>query len=357
MICKSSGLEVQDHDEKGYKSWCVVRIGVVFVGVIVACMVLSNSEPMSYVFIRNSRIMGMNRNTLDIVLKRASMKNKTVILTTLNDAWAEPNSIFDLFLESFRIGNKTKRLVKHLVVICMDKKAYKRCLALHPHCHHLRTKGINFSSEALFMNPDYLQMMWRRIEFLAHLLEKGYSFVFTDSDIMWLQNPFKRFYPDADFQIACDYFWGNSYDVDNLPNGGFNYVKSNNRTIQFYKFWYKSRERYPGLHDQDVLNKIKHEPFIKEIGLQLRFLDTAYFGGFCQPRELINLICTMHANCCVGLQNKVRDLQILLDDWRRFMLLNPTMLSNATLSVPQYCRTSFEHHNTSKENSKTAHKK
>ncbi|TKY44903.1 hypothetical protein E2542_SST31186 [Spatholobus suberectus] len=46
---------------------------------------------------------------LESVLRNAAMKpNKTVIITTLNDAWAEPGSIFDLFLESFRLGEETQ---------------------------------------------------------------------------------------------------------------------------------------------------------------------------------------------------------------------------------------------------------
>ena len=104
---------------------------------------------------------------------------KTVIMTTLNDAWAEPNSIFDLFVESFRIGNGTEGLLKHLMVICMDEKAYARCSASHPHCYQLHTQGANFTNEAFFMSSGYLEMMWRRIEFLGEVLELGYSFVFT----------------------------------------------------------------------------------------------------------------------------------------------------------------------------------
>lgn len=106
------------------------------------------------------------------------MKDKTVIITTLNDAWAKPNSIFDLFLESFHIGKNTQRLLNHLVVICLDEKAFSRCLALHPHCYQLHTK-FNFSRDAFFMTPDYLEMMWGRIKFLAVVLEMGYNFVFT----------------------------------------------------------------------------------------------------------------------------------------------------------------------------------
>ncbi|XP_050377514.1 uncharacterized protein At4g15970-like [Argentina anserina] len=300
-----------------------------------------------------------SQDPLDTVLRNATMKDKTIIVTTLNDAWAEPNSIFDLFLESFRIGNNTSRLLKHLVVICLDQKAYARCLALHPHCYQLYTEGANFTSEAAFMSSDYLQMMWRRIQFLTSILEKGYSFVFTDTDIMWLRDPFPQFFPDADFQIACDYFRGDSYDVNNLPNGGFTYVISNKRTTKFYNFWYMSRQAYPNNHDQDVLNKIKSDPFIPTIGLKMRFLDTKYFGGFCQPSKDLNLVCTMHANCCVGLENKVNDLRILLQDWRNYMALPPPPLpppsssspnTNSTTppttmpswTVPLNCSTSFQ---------------
>lgn len=193
------------------------------------------------------------------------------------------------------------------------------------------------------MTPRYIHMMWARIDLLASILEMGYNFVFTDTDVMWLQDPFLRFYSDADFQIACDQFFGNSSDVNNNPNGGFNYVKSNNRTVKFYKFWYKSREEYPGNHDQDVLNKIKGDPFIREIGLKMRFLDTAYFGGFCEPSRDLNLVCTMHANCCVGLDNKVYDLRILLDNWTKFMSLPQSMKASppSSWTVPQKCRDSL----------------
>lgn len=116
---------------------------------------------------------------LDRVLKNASMEDRTVILTTLNEAWAEPNSMFDIFLESFRIGNGTQRLLNHLVIICMDQKAYARCLALNFHCYHPDSKGVNYTSEAVFMTNTYLEMMWARIDLFASILEMGYNFVFT----------------------------------------------------------------------------------------------------------------------------------------------------------------------------------
>ncbi|MED6147284.1 hypothetical protein PIB30_042753 [Stylosanthes scabra] len=281
-----------------------------------------------------------NDNKLEIVLRNASMENNTVIITTLNDAWAEPNSIFDIFLESFHVGIETERLLNHLVVITLDEKAHARCQSLHPHRYQLETKGSNFTSEAFFMTKVYLDMMWRRIEFLGAVLEMGYSFVFTDTDIMWLRNPVNQFYDDGDFQIACDYFNGDSNDLNNLPNGGFTYVKSNKKTIWFYKFWFNSRSIYPKILSQNVLNKIKMNPLIHDIKLKIRFLNTTYFSGFCQVGKEFNEVCTMHANCCVGLDNKVNDLKILLQDWAKYMKLpHKTKLdSHPSWSVPQSCK-------------------
>ncbi|KAG8375290.1 hypothetical protein BUALT_Bualt10G0085000 [Buddleja alternifolia] len=291
------------------------------------------------------------------VLKRAAMTDKTVIITTLNEAWIEPDSIFDLFLESFRIGNQTLWLLKHLVVVAMDQSAFNHCLGLHLNCYFLKTEDVDFSGEAHFMTPGYLKMMWRRIDFLRTVLEMGFNFVFTDADIMWFRNPFPHFYSDTDFQISCDSYRGNPSDLNNAPNGGFNYVKSSNQTIEFYKFWYQSRESYPRKHDQDVLNKIKYDPFIREIiGLEIKFLDTVYFGGFCSPSKDLNLVCTMHANCCAGLDNKIHDLKILLDDWRKYLSLpeNARKSQPPSWSVPQSCGpASFRRHTPRKRNGGT----
>ncbi|MED6133066.1 hypothetical protein PIB30_024900 [Stylosanthes scabra] len=143
--------------------------------------------------------------------------------------------------------------------------------------------------------------------------------VVMDTDITWLRNPFELFYKDADFQTSCDDFNGNSTDLNNRPNSGFSYVRSNERSIWFYKFWFSSSKIYGRMHDQNAFNKIKMQPNISTMNVKIRFLDTKYFGGFCHPSKDFNKVRTMHVNCCKGLQNKVNDLKILLDDWRNYM--------------------------------------
>ncbi|KAK4750839.1 hypothetical protein SAY87_004321 [Trapa incisa] len=317
-----------------------VKLGLLFVGLAISCLLLYSSTnplkffPMSYPSYSDRKLYGLER-----VLRSAAMEdNRTVILTTLNDAWAEPGSIFDVFLESFRVGNGTRELLDHVVVVALDKKAFHRCLQVHPHCFALTSNGNDFSGEADFMSHDYLDMMWRRIDFLGVVLEKGFDFVFTDTDIVWLRSPFPHFYPDADFQIACDFYNYEAADKRNRPNGGFTYVRSNQRTVKFYKYWYQSRKSYPGNHDQDVLNQIKSHKYLEDIGLQMRFLDTAYMGGFCQLSKDLGLICTVHANCCIGLDNKIRDLLTVLDDWKMYLAGNRT----GDWTVPRDCVGSFD---------------
>ncbi|KAK9020445.1 hypothetical protein V6N11_010469 [Hibiscus sabdariffa] len=177
----------------------------------------------------HNKVVFVQDSTLELeeILKNASTVNKTVILTTLNDAWANPGSIVDLFLKSFKLGDGTHKLLEKL--------------------------------------------------------------------------------------IACNNFLGRSDDMNNLPNWRFKYVKSNERTIAFYKFWYSSREAYPEYHNQDVLNKIKYDPIISNIGLKIR---------------------------------KLIDLEIMLQDWRAFVLL-PTDLKNQSIiswRVPRNYSLDFVRH-------------
>ncbi|XP_058103713.1 uncharacterized protein At4g15970-like isoform X2 [Magnolia sinica] len=274
------------------------------------------------------------------VLRNAARMDRTVILTTVNEAWAAPNSIFDLFLESFRIGEGTSDLLRHLVIIAMDQKAFDRCRFIHSHCFSLATKGVDFSGEKRFMTADYLKMMWRRIRFLQSVLELGYHFVFTGADVMWFRNPLPHFTSAADITIACDIFSGNSSDLNNRANGGFYYVRANSFTIQLYKYWYMERKLYPGHHDQDVFNIIKHHQFIYQMGLEIKFLDTAYFGGCYQKSADLNKVCTMHANCCVGIERKLHDLTLVLEDWRNFTALSMEErgLKKASWRAPSKCK-------------------
>lgn len=349
----NSGEVGQKHLQNNHFLTHFIRIGLLFATLTLFWLVLYHSEyPLQ--FLPNSlkpssfssaqaNLSALDKKNIEVdrLLRKAAMKDKTVILTAVNEAWAEPNSVFDLFLKGFKNGNQTQKYLKNLVVIAMDHKAYVHCLAVHPYCYDLNSEGSESSDdEAFFMTTEYLNLIWKRLDFLRTVLNLGYNLIFTDADIIWFRDPFPRFFPDSDFQITCDFYGGNSSDIlNNAPNSGFTYVKSNNKTILFYDFWYTSRERFPNQHDQDVFNHIKTDAYVTEIGLQIKLFDTKYFGGFCQPSTDLNAVCTMHANCCVGIDNKIYDLKILLDDWRNYtsMPVDKRTLQPPSWTAPQHC--------------------
>ncbi|KAG0562512.1 hypothetical protein KC19_9G152100 [Ceratodon purpureus] len=289
---------------------------------------------------------------LEDVLAQASMPDKTVIITSLNEAWAANNSMIDIFLEGFHSGENITHLLRHLVIVCVDQKAYDRCVQLHPHCFQMKTSGIDFTAEKIFMTADFLKMMWRRIEFLGEVLQLGYSFIFSDGDILWLRDPFAVFSKNMDVQISTDQYRGRPFDVRNQsPNSGFLYVRSNNRTIEMYKYWYEARLRNPGKNDQHVLKAILQEQdFGSQVGVKVQFFETLYFSGFCKVSQDMRKVVTMHSNCCVGLENKLNDLRLSLDDWRLYKnTSHPVNEGNITQApqrnlwrAPSACKNSFE---------------
>ncbi|CAN6223010.1 unnamed protein product [Urochloa humidicola] len=253
------------------------------------------------------------------LLRRAATPDKTVLMTAINSAWAAPGSFLDLFLDSFRHGEGTASLPSHLLIVSMDGKAHARCLATHAFCYWLRSaSGADFSGEQKYMKGDYLEMMWRRHALQRRVLELGYSFLFTDVDILWLRAPFPRLPSAADVVMSSDFFVGDPASPGNYPNGGLLYVRASPAAVKFYEQWEASRARFPGKHEQYVFDMIVKEGVPGRVGATVRFLDTAVFGGFCQHGKDLGKVATMHANCCVGLENKLFDLKNVLEDWKEY---------------------------------------
>jgi hypothetical protein len=115
------------------------------------------------------------------MLRRAAMEDRTVIMTSVNEAWAAPGSLLDSFLESFRVGENVSHLAKHVVVVAMDDGAFRRCQAVHPHCHLLRPEkaGLDLSGAKSYMTKDYLDLVWSKLKLQQRVLELGYNLLFT----------------------------------------------------------------------------------------------------------------------------------------------------------------------------------
>jgi Nucleotide-diphospho-sugar transferase len=119
---------------------------------------------------------------------------------------------------------------------------------------------------------------------------------------------------------SSDEFLGDPDNIHNFPNTGFIYVKSTNKTIEMMNYWLDARERFPANHEQNIFNFIKTD-LVDMLRVKVRYIDTEYCGGFCNHGNDLNKICTMHANCCVGLYAKLHDLRKIIEDWKLYMAM------------------------------------
>ncbi|OIT23771.1 uncharacterized protein A4A49_29790 [Nicotiana attenuata] len=262
------------------------------------------------------------KDDLEQALAGAATENKTVIITVVNKAYIEGDKpMLDLFLDGFWQGEGTRELVNRLLIVAMDQTSYERCNSMHLHCYKLETDGVDFGGEKL-LSHDFIMMMWRRTLFLGDVLKKGYNFIFTDTDVLWLRNPFPNLYVNqtVDLQISTDKFNGSQWYEENPINTGFYMIKSNSKTIELLDAWYAGKDNInsTGWKDQDVLIKLMKDGKFKQLGLTVRFLDTLYFSGFCDDSKDVNVVATVHANCCPSISAKLADLTAVLHDWRRF---------------------------------------
>ncbi|XP_040932058.1 uncharacterized protein At1g28695 [Gossypium hirsutum] len=263
------------------------------------------------------------RKTLLQALRKASMADRTVILTVVNGNWAKPASILDLFLESFQIGEGTKRLLNHLLIIAEDSQAFQYCNSKHPHCFQLK----NFP-KIQPRTPRNLMLSPSRVILLTQIVELGYHVAFTNADVMWLRNPLSKLVPDIELSIACELYLMDAETYGISGGGGFFHLKTNERTYQFMKNLNLKRVLYPDSEHQSLCKVSGNNGFIDLIRIKV-----SYFSE--------NQIYTIQANCCEDIDSKIHDLKLVLDDWRKFKELSANNASSkrSPLSwrAPQKC--------------------
>ncbi|CAO2181914.1 unnamed protein product [Urochloa humidicola] len=274
------------------------------------------------------------------LLPRVATADRTVIVTSVNEAWAAPGSLLDLFRESFRNGEGIEHLLNHTLIVAVDAGGFHRCRAVHPHCFLLEVTSANVSAANHFLTKGYLELVWTKLSLQQRVLELGYNYLFTDVDVMWLRDPFRHINLYADVTMSCDAFSGEAESLRNSPNTGFYYVKSSERTVGMLRYWRAARALFPADHDQQVFDNVKRELAGKKLGVRIAFLDTAVFGTFCELREGIDgRVCTMHANCCFGLDNKVRELRSVIAAWKKYTGMAPAERKSgeARWAYPKRC--------------------
>ncbi|CAJ1948950.1 unnamed protein product [Sphenostylis stenocarpa] len=346
-----------DNPKQSFGSF-IVAVSLLLAGIILLFhwsssfsnqLVLNQKEPLCKQSNFTTTNVEADGDILDSALAKASMGNKTVMIAIVNKAYVEEgveseSSMLDIFLSSFWVGEGTRSLIHHILLVAVDQIAYDRCIFLNLNCFRLQTDGVDFEGEKLYMSQDFIKMMWRRTQFLLQVLKRGYNFVFTDTDVMWLRNPLTRLSKNEteDLQISTDMYFGDPWSKKNQINTGFYFVRSNKKTISLFETWYGEKDNSTGKKEQDVLLDLIRGGIIEQLGLRVRFLDTLYFSGFCQDSKDFRAVTTVHANCCRSIHAKVLDLKVVLSDWKRFRMLYANSTTNPQWTKHEGCMKSWQ---------------
>ncbi|CAH2080131.1 unnamed protein product, partial [Thlaspi arvense] len=200
-----------------------------------------------------SHIQQESSSDLSSLVKGVATDDRTVIITMVDQEWAKPESLLDLFLESFGIGERTKHLLNHLIVVALDDQALRYCLRVHPHCYLHRDSRRKFESTS----PDGLVAGWRKKSLVKEILELGYNMMFTEADVMWLRNPLMHCHPLNLVSVACGFSSSDHHQQQQHQHataentGGFFYVQSDDTTINMFQILDLERVHYLKLLLQD----------------------------------------------------------------------------------------------------------
>ena len=113
------------------------------------------------------------------LLPKVATDDRTVIITSVNEAFARPNSLLGLFRESFQVGEGIGHLLDNVLVVAVDAKAFSYCKAVHPHCYLRQVKTMDLSSANNYMTEAYVELVWTKLSLQQRVLELGYNFLFT----------------------------------------------------------------------------------------------------------------------------------------------------------------------------------
>ena len=130
-----------------------------------------------------------------------------------------------------------------------------------------------------FGTDEYIKMINRRPRYIRTFLEQGFDVLFSDLDVVWLENPL-AYLPDGhDMHVVEDMHKEYVFLVE--PewleiNMGFAYFSATNATREVVAKWDRMLSESPKTPDQDLLNAILDKKYVRD-RLKIHVLDFRRF--------------------------------------------------------------------------------
>ncbi len=142
-----------------------------------------------------------------------------------------------------------KLKIKNFLFVSLIKSACDELDKLHIPCFTYMdfTQG---NQDSAYMSPVFLKKMVLRTQFLTDALNWGFKVLQTDTDVIYLKDPFSGFTcPNCDIEVLED-------GIKGLLNAGFIYLRPTKMTVDVYERMMKTLTKNPKAEDQGVLNSI-----------------------------------------------------------------------------------------------------
>lgn len=258
----------------------------------------------------------------DCFLRSANMPRK-IIVAAVNTAYLELTA--NWFCSLLRSD-----LVRKTLLVGLDPSA----------CSHAAKNGISLpcfydpcffggsGEEIAWRSANWVRVTVAKILPVESLLQRGYSVLFTDTDIVLFRDPFPVLYEDVDLEIQNDHQNSTKADVYMQLNSGLYYARPS--ALPLLRRWMNASAEDPKTSAQLVLTKmisrerkagsLVYVPPTKRSGevvpppkASFRVLDPVLFpnGGLVFKNRIVKLhnkTVAVHANWMVGMKEKKRAL-------------------------------------------------
>ncbi|KAI8816563.1 nucleotide-diphospho-sugar transferase-domain-containing protein [Fimicolochytrium jonesii] len=107
------------------------------------------------------------------------------------------------------------------------------------------------AAQSAWRSPAYNHIVKMKVLIVRQILEMGYHVLFSDVDIVWLDDPLKYFVGDVDWEFEPNEL-GDDFQPGNTANTGFYWIKSSKKTIDLMKTVEVEAAKVPDLDDQTV---------------------------------------------------------------------------------------------------------
>jgi rhamnogalacturonan II specific xylosyltransferase len=216
--------------------------------------------------------------------------NNWTILLTVNDAY------FDFF-QNWHLAYCKLNINYPIIIVAEDKTVYKKLRPFQSESVTIEKSGHeDVNKSAAYGSKDFSKLVSQRPTHILRHLTKGINILYSDIDMVWLQNPFPYFTGDFDMWIELD-------SINNYCTG-LMAIKSNRNCLRFIKTWQNSLLLKQEI-DQTAFNRVVKIATINISILDNRIFPTGrqYFGTFTDKQRALAVV--VHNNWIVGKKAKL----------------------------------------------------